>query len=281
MAQVVCMVLSEGLLGCLQTTIFWNESEWLRDDCTHPNSPTPTTIGVWRRRDNLGRVANRSCRGCGTIGGESFSIILYWTGRDFFKRITETNGTGIPGSVLLDPEKLARGSANPWNTPSRIGSLGWNNDDDDDDNNTTTTVFFQSTITHFYAPGGDNDWDITKHPYVVSGNKTSLGPNPDLPPVIRTFKVVAKFMVWLLTIGLGIALSALYAKTLRIDTIMASAMNCQRIKLLVRDTQLCIPWRFIFLVRDIVSVANHLVSIDIQSASRDYFFVGVNGLQSG
>ena len=43
-------------------------------------------------------------------------------------------------------------------------------------------------------------------------------------------------LLWLLVIGFGVTFSALFAKTLRINRIMASAMQCRRIKLSVRDT---------------------------------------------
>ena len=51
--------------------------------------------------------------------------------------------------------------------------------------------------------------------------------------------------MWLLVIGFGITFSALFAKTFRINRIMANARQFRRVKLTVRDTVL--PVVIIFL----------------------------------
>ena len=48
--------------------------------------------------------------------------------------------------------------------------------------------------------------------------------------------LVCNFATWLLVIGFGITFSALFAKTYRINKIIASAKRCRRIKLSVKDT---------------------------------------------
>ena len=45
-----------------------------------------------------------------------------------------------------------------------------------------------------------------------------------------------QWFVWLLTIGFGITFSTLFAKTYRVNTIIASSRKCRRVKISIAQT---------------------------------------------
>jgi hypothetical protein len=52
----------------------------------------------------------------------------------------------------------------------------------------------------------------------------------------RGLSIACISTVWLIVIGVGLILSALFAKASRINKIMQSASRCRRIKVSVRET---------------------------------------------
>lgn len=179
---------SELLFAGTPEVPFLSESDWFKEGMGYvfdaPGYSYDATI-------LLGLSA---CREVATVTDPSS---LFLRGKAFFDRLRETNFTGVTGRVLLDPETGTRDghsieySIDYW--------LGYEDKDGDGDNNIVT---FRPSRSYVYAPGGHDDWDNVK-PHIFSGGKniTSLGPNPDLPPVEITLKVVNK---WIQGFSLGL-----------------------------------------------------------------------------
>jgi hypothetical protein len=134
---------------------------------------------------------------CREVGNENMTnpSSLFLNGSDIFNRLRETNFTGATGDVLLDPET---GSRDGHSITYSIGYWLGSEDSEGDD----AIVTFKPSLSYVYASGGDDGWD-NMNPHIFSGGKniTSLGPNPDLPPVDITLKVVNKW-IYGLTLGL-------------------------------------------------------------------------------
>lgn len=112
---------------------------------------------------------------CHEANVKTASESLFLDGISFFDRIRSTNFTGITGVVKLDQTGTRDGHTVKYSIDNLLPY-----DDPSDD----SMVIFRPSTAYSHLPGQDGfgTWE-TVGPYVFSGNQTTLGSDPDLPPL--------------------------------------------------------------------------------------------------